>query len=69
MGVTPSSVLLSNITIHRPVASALDLGTGAGVQALLAARHAEHIVATDISPRAIEFTRFNCRLNGVDNVR
>lgn len=68
MGVSPSSVLLANLTVRDPVETALDLGTGGGVQALLAARHARHVVATDVSERAVNFARFNCLLNAIDNV-
>ena len=46
----------------------LDVGTGSGVQALLAARHASHVVATDINPRALAFTELNAALNGYTNV-
>jgi hypothetical protein len=44
----------------------LDLGTGCGIQALLAARHADHVVATDVNPRALAFAEFNAWLNGID---
>ncbi len=47
----------------RPVRTALDLGTGCGVQAFHAARHASSVVATDVSPRALAFAEFNSRLN------
>src|SRR5262249_32817273 len=47
---------------------ALDVGTGSGVQALLAARHATHVVATDINPRALAFTELNAALNGFANI-
>lgn len=49
-------------------ARVLDVGTGSGVQALLAARHASHVVATDINPRALAFTELNAALNGFENV-
>jgi methylase of polypeptide subunit release factors len=49
-------------------ARVLDVGTGSGVQALLAARHASHVVATDINPRALAFTEVNAALNGFTNV-
>ena len=39
-----------------PVTRALDIGTGNGVHALLAARHADHVIATDVNPRALAFT-------------
>ena len=43
----------------------LDLGTGSGMLALLAAPYAETVVATDKNERAIAFTRFNARLNRI----
>jgi methylase of polypeptide subunit release factors len=49
-------------------ARALDVGTGSGVQALLAARQASHVIATDINPRALAFTEVNAALNGFTNV-
>jgi methylase of polypeptide subunit release factors len=49
-------------------ARVLDVGTGSGVQALLAARHASHVVATDINPRALAFTELNAAMNGFTNV-
>jgi SAM-dependent methyltransferase len=50
------------------LASALDLGCGAGAVALLLARAAERVVATDVSARALGWTRFNAALSGVTNV-
>jgi methylase of polypeptide subunit release factors len=49
-------------------ARVLDVGTGSGVQALLAARRASHVVATDINPRALAFTELNAALNGFGNI-
>ncbi len=68
MGVTRSSIGLANLTIRRPVATALDLGTGCGIQAILASRHASRVTAVDLNPLALRFTEFNLRLNGIDNV-
>jgi SAM-dependent methyltransferase len=68
IGLNPPAMQLGAITVRRPVRSALDLGCGGGVQALLAARHADKVVAVDVNPRALEFTRFNARLNGIANV-
>ena len=68
MGVTRSSINLANLTVRRPVELALDLGTGSGFQALFAARHASRVIAVDINPVALQFTEFNARLNGIDNV-
>ncbi|MGD2068862.1 MAG: class I SAM-dependent methyltransferase [Gemmatimonadota bacterium] len=53
---------------HGKAGDVLDLGTGTGVAALILSRTAEHVVATDVTDRAVHFTRFNARLNGRDNV-
>lgn len=66
--VNPTTKTLAALTVRRPVGSALDLGTGCGVQAFLAARHAGTVVATDVNPRAVAFTRLNAGLNGIENV-
>src|SRR6478752_2014025 len=52
---TPTAYWLASLTPRRHVARALDIGTGNGVHALLAARHAGHVIATDINPRALAF--------------
>ncbi|HLK65538.1 MAG TPA: methyltransferase [Bryobacteraceae bacterium] len=51
-----------------PCDAMLDLGTGTGVAALLGARTANHVWATDITQRSVLFTEFNRRLNGADNM-
>ena len=66
--VTAPSAILATLTVRRPARTALDIGTGSGVQALWAARHCERVVAVDINPRALNLAEFNARLNGVDNV-
>lgn len=64
LGVGGASTTLAGITTRRPVERALDLGTGSGIQALHAARHARHVTATDLNPRALEFTRLTLALSG-----
>lgn len=64
----PSTWLLSRFTVRAPFASALDLGTGCGVQALSAALHASHVTGTDLNPRATNFAEFNARLNGIEGL-
>jgi protein-L-isoaspartate O-methyltransferase len=66
--VTAPSAILATLTSRENVRSALDVGTGSGVQAIWAARHCERVVAVDINPRALNLAAFNARLNGVDNV-
>jgi hypothetical protein len=65
MGLTASSVALADFTVRRSVDATLDLGTGSGIQALLAAGHSRQVTAVDCSPRSIEFAKFNAGLNGV----
>ncbi|MHB8696057.1 MAG: methyltransferase [Solirubrobacteraceae bacterium] len=64
-GVNAASRTLNTLTVRRRVGRALDLGTGSGVEALLAAQHANHVVATDINPRALEYASLGARLNGL----
>jgi SAM-dependent methyltransferase len=68
LGISPGTKLLAYLTIRSPVDTALDLGSGSGVQAILAAKHARSVVAVDVNPRALEFTAFNALLNGFENV-
>ena len=63
LGPNPSAALLTNVTVRPRVGSVLDLGTGCGIQALLAARHAGRVVATDLNPRAVAIAAFNAALN------
>src|SRR6185436_10968374 len=46
--------------------SVLDMGTGSGVCALFAARHARRVVAIDISAAAVRCTRLNAMLNHLE---
>ncbi len=67
-GVHRPSVTLAHLTVRRPVRSFLDLGTGNGIEALLASKHAERVLATDVSPRAVNIAAFNAQLNLAPNV-
>jgi len=67
-GIHPPSVTLAKLTVRRPVVRALDVGTGNGIQALLASRQAESVVATDVNPRALALAALNARLNGATNI-
>ena len=66
--IGPTTRTLAALTVRRSVEAALDLGTGSGVQAFLAARHSEHVVGVDLNPRALRVARLNAALNGVENV-
>lgn len=65
---TPTSKLCDSLTPRGPIGRALDIGTGSGVQAMLSARHAREVVATDVNPRALAFAELNAALNGFTNI-
>jgi HemK-related putative methylase len=62
------SYLLGGMVKRAPRRRAVDIGTGSGVHAVLAARHSQSVTAVDINPRALEFARFNACLNGLTNL-
>ena len=64
LGVGGASTTLAGLTVREAVGSALDLGTGSGVQALHASRHATRVTATDPNPRALHFARLTLALSG-----
>lgn len=68
MGIGSSTLTLANITVRKHSRSTLDLGCGCGYHALLAASHSGKVYASDINPRALDFTRFNAALNGFENI-
>ncbi len=68
MGLGPSSLSLASHTVRNRSRLTLDLGTGCGTQALMAAGHSDRVIAVDLNPRAISLTFFNARLNGLSNV-
>jgi release factor glutamine methyltransferase len=50
----------------KPDTRVLDMGTGSGVCALFAARHARRVVAVDLSAAAVRCTRLNTALNNLE---
>ncbi|WP_024475525.1 DUF7059 domain-containing protein [Arthrobacter sp. CAL618] len=63
LGVGQASRTLAQLTVRPAVDRALDLGTGCGIQTFHLLGHVRHVTATDISARALAFTRFNLLLN------
>jgi hypothetical protein len=59
---------LARGTSRRRVRNMLDLCTGSGIHALLAAAHSERVLAVDINPRAARCARFNAQALGVANL-
>jgi len=46
----------------------LDLGTGCGILAIVAAKKAKKVIATDVNPHAVESARLNAKINGVSQM-
>ncbi len=68
MGIAASTRTLAQATVRRRVKAALDLGTGCGVLALLAAAHSDQVVAVDSNPRALSMARFNAENNNISGI-
>jgi Methyltransferase small domain len=66
LGIGPASLTLASATVRRPVGTALDIGTGCGVQSLHLSQHAGAVTGTDVLPRALAMARLTARLNGLD---
>ena len=64
LGVGAASLTLAQSTPRDPVARALDVGTGCGVQALHLSRHAARVTATDVSTRALTMAATTAALSG-----
>ena len=65
VGIGGASVTLGTITPRETVGTTVDMGTGCGIQALMAARHSARVIATDRSERALAMARLTAGLSGV----
>ncbi len=63
VAVGPPSVTVANYVLRDKVDTALDIGTGCGVQALHLSEHATAVTATDLSRRALRFAATTAGLN------
>jgi hypothetical protein len=68
MGIGSSTLTLANLALRRRCHLTLDLGTGCGIQAFLAAAHSDLVYAVDRNRRACNFATFNAQLNGFTNI-
>ncbi len=68
--VNPMSDLLGNSVLKevKGTDSVLDMGTGCGVNAILAASKTDKVVAVDINPEAVKAAEENARANGKEKI-
>ncbi len=66
LGIAPASLNLAGLVVPGEVGSALDLGTGCGVQALHLSRRAARVVGTDVNERALRLAALTAALNEVE---
>ncbi|WP_344027832.1 methyltransferase [Pseudonocardia kongjuensis] len=66
-GPTPTSDLLGQAVTAEtdPTDRVLDMGTGSGVNAILAARQGAEVVGVDLNPTAVDAARLNAERNDV----
>ncbi|NOZ76459.1 MAG: methyltransferase [Euryarchaeota archaeon] len=70
-GVYPpaeDSFLLARHLKPREGERVLDMGTGCGIQGIVASARAAEVVACDINPAAVSCARENCLTNGIENM-
>jgi SAM-dependent methyltransferase len=68
MYIGTDSRWLARTVPRKLVNSALDLCTGSGIHAILAAPYSNRVVAVDINPRAAQCTRLNALASGITNI-
>jgi methylase of polypeptide subunit release factors len=66
LNVSAASTTLAQLTQREAFGSALDLGTGSGVQSLHLSTHCARTVATDVNRRALAMARINTMLNDIE---
>jgi SAM-dependent methyltransferase len=66
--LTKAAKQFIDFTSFDPCDDFLELCAGTAPAALLAARSAQNVWATDIAERSIDFAKFNAALNGIHNV-
>ncbi|MBB4934066.1 methylase of polypeptide subunit release factors [Lipingzhangella halophila] len=68
VGAGGASATLARLMVDGPFETALDLGTGCGVQAMHLAGRASRVCATDVNPRALRMAEISCALSDAPNV-
>lgn len=62
-----SVLLAENLAVNHED-TVLDLGTGVGLQAAVAAHKAKRVLASDINPQALAVAQENARINNLKNI-
>jgi methylase of polypeptide subunit release factors len=65
LGIGNAATTLAAATPRTKVSTALDIGTGCGIQSLRLSTHSDQVTATDVSPRALRFAATTAALNGM----
>ncbi len=62
------SLLLADNQLVKEGDTVLDMGTGTGIQAIIASEKASHVLAVDVNPLALKLAEENTRLNNIGNI-
>ncbi len=62
------SLLLAENLVVKSKDDVLDMGTGIGIQAIIAAKMARYVLGVDINSTAIEIAGINAKLNNINNI-
>jgi hypothetical protein len=69
LGPSPASRTMGLLTVRRHSRRTLDVGTGCGCLALMAAGHSDQVVGVDCNPRALRYAALNALLNRRTNLQ
>ena len=68
MGIGAGTKTMATTMVPQHGGRVIDLGTGCGLLALIAARTANQVLAVDLNPRGLAFAELNAALNDARNV-
>src|SRR5581483_1738776 len=68
VGIGGGTRIVAALGIRRPGGSVVDLCTGSGALALLAAARGQRVIGVDLNTRALRLARLNAELNGREGI-